>query len=95
MRLDHSPPRHGVLVRVPIAVIKQHGHKQLGEESVYFGLQLSGHTSLLRKVRTGAHKAGNWSKDLMQTSHGRVLLAGWPPLLASSAYFFIFFKTLS
>jgi hypothetical protein len=33
-------PSSVVLLRVSIAVIKQHDHKQLGEKRVYFSLQL-------------------------------------------------------
>lgn len=40
-----------VLVRTSTAVIKDHDPKLLGEEKVYFILQLLGHTLSLRKVR--------------------------------------------
>lgn len=48
-----SAGRKGVLVRVSIVVIEHHGNKQLREESVYFSIQLSGHSPLLREVRAG------------------------------------------
>lgn len=53
-----------VLPRVSIAVIELHDHKQPGEETVYFSLQDSGRTLLLREVR-----AGNWRQELMQRPH--------------------------
>ncbi|CAO2609842.1 hypothetical protein LEMLEM_LOCUS14387 [Lemmus lemmus] len=37
--------------RVSIAGIKHHDQKQLGEERVYFTVQLSGQTPLLREFR--------------------------------------------
>lgn len=46
-----SPMYVGTLVRVSTAVMKHHDQKQLGEERIYFTLQLSSHTSSLTKVR--------------------------------------------
>lgn len=40
-------------LRVSIAVIKHHDYKQLGEERVYYSLQLSAYIPLLRKFREG------------------------------------------
>jgi hypothetical protein len=44
---------HNLLVRVSIAVLIHHDHKQPKEKRVYVSLQLSCQTPLLRKVRAG------------------------------------------
>jgi hypothetical protein len=49
------------LFRIFVAVIKHYAHTILGEEWVYFILQLSGHTFSLREVRTGI-----WKQQLKQ-----------------------------
>ena len=50
-----------VLIRVSIAVVKYHDHKQLWEERVYFSLQLTSQVicHLLAEVR-----AGTWREEL-------------------------------
>lgn len=51
-----------VFIKVYIAMIKHHNQKQFWKDSVYFTLQLSGHTSSLSEVRAGTQGRNLWQE---------------------------------
>lgn len=79
---DTPWPSSNVCPRVFTSMVKHHDHQQPGEEMAYFGLQLSGHTTLQRStILKQELGSSGWCRH-----HGGVLITGLLPTVYSASF---------